>query len=261
MRSVHTLASVQSHLWGTSLPCLAFGTPGSLICDCVSFTLPPSCPPWLHGHYPLRSYYGALTPARLLPAPGQVSLITECAFPDIPSPTTPCAPVSRQCSLLRAGLTSDSPCRAVGGSSDFARCSQSRQSHKAVSSLCRGRCGPSVLRTVLSFPVALHALSPGRSYFQLVAGSTATEGLPPSHTRSFSSARARRLAAAFGNRDRVSRTPRRFALHTARAMQTGLERARASAAFLAARWGRRPFNAARSPKLLAGFAGTPRHIH
>jgi hypothetical protein len=81
---------------------------------------------------------GTLTPARLLPAPGQVSLITKCAFPDIPSPTTPCAPVSRQCSLLRAGLTSDSPCRAVGGSSDFARCSQSRQSHKAVSSLCRG---------------------------------------------------------------------------------------------------------------------------
>ena len=58
MRSVHTLASVQSHLWGTSLPCLAIGTPGSLNCDCVSFTLPPSCPPWLHGHYPLRSYYG-----------------------------------------------------------------------------------------------------------------------------------------------------------------------------------------------------------
>src|SRR5580658_180945 len=61
MRSVHTLASVQSHFGGTSLPCLAplwRGTPGSLNCVCVSFTLPPSCPPWLHGHYPLRSYYG-----------------------------------------------------------------------------------------------------------------------------------------------------------------------------------------------------------
>ena len=81
---------------------------------------------------------GTLTPARLLPALGQVSLITERAFPDIPSPTTPCAPVSRRCSWFRAGLTSDSPCRAVGVSSDFARCSQSRQSHKAVSSLCRG---------------------------------------------------------------------------------------------------------------------------
>jgi hypothetical protein len=58
MRSVHTLASVQSHFWGTSLPCLAFGTSGSRHCDCASFTPPPSCPPWLHGHYPLRRYYG-----------------------------------------------------------------------------------------------------------------------------------------------------------------------------------------------------------
>ena len=47
-----------------------------------------------------------------------------------------------------------------------------------------------VLRTILSFPVALHALLPGRSYFHLVAGSTATEGLPPSNARSFSSALA-----------------------------------------------------------------------
>src|SRR5438552_4279532 len=60
MRSVHTLASVHAHWGATSLPCLAFvrGTPGSLICNCVSFTLPLSCPPWLHGHYPLHSYYG-----------------------------------------------------------------------------------------------------------------------------------------------------------------------------------------------------------
>ena len=65
-------------------------------------------------------------------------MIIQCAFPDIPSPTTPCAPVSRRCSWFPTGLTSVSPCRAIGGSSDFARCSQSRQSHKAVSSLCRG---------------------------------------------------------------------------------------------------------------------------
>src|SRR5665213_714548 len=58
MRSVHTLASVHSHFWGTSLPCLAIGTPGSLNCVCVSFTRPPSCPPWLHGHYPFLCYYG-----------------------------------------------------------------------------------------------------------------------------------------------------------------------------------------------------------
>ena len=58
MRSVHTLASVHSHCGATSLPGLARGTPGSLICSCVSFTPPPSCPPWLHGRYSLRRYYG-----------------------------------------------------------------------------------------------------------------------------------------------------------------------------------------------------------
>lgn len=57
MRSVHTAASVHSHWGGTSLPCLAFGTPGSCICSGVSFTRPPSCPPWLHGRYPLLRYY------------------------------------------------------------------------------------------------------------------------------------------------------------------------------------------------------------
>jgi len=57
MRSVHTTSSVHSHRGATSLPCLAFGTPGSFICSCVSFTLPPSYPPSLHGHYPLRRYY------------------------------------------------------------------------------------------------------------------------------------------------------------------------------------------------------------
>jgi hypothetical protein len=40
--------------------------------------------------------------------------------------------------LLRAVLAPGSPGRATGGSSDFAHCSQSRQSHKAESSLCRG---------------------------------------------------------------------------------------------------------------------------
>ena len=58
MRSVHTLASVQAHFGLTSLPCLARGTPGRFNCCAVSFTLPPSCPPWLHGRYPLPRYYG-----------------------------------------------------------------------------------------------------------------------------------------------------------------------------------------------------------
>jgi hypothetical protein len=57
MRWVHTAASVHSHCGGTSLPCLACGTPGSFICSCVGFTLPPSCPPSLRGHYPFHRYY------------------------------------------------------------------------------------------------------------------------------------------------------------------------------------------------------------
>src|SRR3977135_3578699 len=43
-----------------------------------------------------------------------------------------------------------------------------------------------VLRTICSFPVALHLVSPRRSYFPLLAGSSAKEGLPPSHARSLS---------------------------------------------------------------------------
>src|SRR6266404_2564803 len=50
-----------------------------------------------------------------------------------------------------------------------------------------------VLRTVRSLPVALHKASLACSYFQLLAGSSAKEGLPPSGTCSLSSARARRL--------------------------------------------------------------------
>src|SRR5213075_889861 len=158
------------------------------------------CPSRFHFPTPLGSTVvtrfiatmGALNPALLLPAPRQVSLITERAFPDIPSPTTPCAPVFRRYFLFRAGLAPDSLCLAIGGSSDFAQWSQSHQSHQAVSSLCRGRMTrPSVLRTIFSFPVALHIPSPVCSYFQLVAGSTTTEGLSPSHARSLSSARPR----------------------------------------------------------------------
>src|SRR6266481_6879474 len=55
---------------------------------------------------------------------------------------------------------------------------------------------PSALRTVFSFPVALHIPSPVCSYFQLVAGSTTTEGLSPSNARSLSSARARTFQSA-----------------------------------------------------------------
>jgi hypothetical protein len=79
-----------------------------------------------------------LTPDPLLPAPDQVSLVHGRALPDIPSPPTPC--VSAPAMLRAPGrLGPRFAFPAIGGSSDFAHCSQSRQSHKAVSSLCRGR--------------------------------------------------------------------------------------------------------------------------
>src|ERR1035438_777802 len=102
----------------------------------------------------------------------------------------PHAPLFRPCLLLRTGLTPASRGCAIGGSSDFALCSQSRQSHKAVSSSFRGfTINPSVLRTIHSLPVALHPVSPRRSYFPLLAFSSAREGLPPSYAHSISSAR------------------------------------------------------------------------
>jgi len=80
---------------------------------------------------------GALTPALLRPAPGQVSLITERALPDIQSPPTRCAPFPAM--LLAPGrLGPRFALAAIGVSSDFVHCSQSRQSHLAVSSLFRG---------------------------------------------------------------------------------------------------------------------------
>ena len=55
-----------------------------------------------------------------------------------------------------------------------------------------------VLRTIRSLPVALHPVSPRRSYFQFLAGSSATEGLSPSCARSLSSA-PKRLAEPRGH--------------------------------------------------------------
>src|SRR2546425_10707690 len=103
------------------------------------------CPSRFHFPTPLGSTVvtrfiatmGALTPALLLPAPRQVSLITERAFPDIPSPTTPCAPVFRRYFLFRAGLAPDSLCLAIGGFLGFAFWSPAYSSPSARSSLCR----------------------------------------------------------------------------------------------------------------------------
>jgi len=79
---------------------------------------------------------GTLTPVPL--PPEQISLVTQRALRNIPSPTTPCVPAHRRFFLFRAGLASDSPSQAIGGSSDFDHCSQSHQSHEAESSSCRG---------------------------------------------------------------------------------------------------------------------------
>src|SRR6266513_2588466 len=103
------------------------------------------CPSRFHFPTPLGSTVatrfvatmGALTPTLLLPAPGQVSLITGHALPDIQSPTTPCAPVPAML-LAPVRLGHRLAWEAIGGSSDFVHDSQSRQSHRAVSSSYRG---------------------------------------------------------------------------------------------------------------------------
>ena len=99
-----------------------------------------------------------LTPDPLLPAPGQVSLVHARALPDIPSPPTPCA--SAPAMLPAPGrLGPRFACPAIGGSSDFAHCSQSRQSHMAVSSLC---CGSSLARQFYGLSVHFRLLSTSR---------------------------------------------------------------------------------------------------
>ena len=109
MRSVHTLASVHSHWDGTSLPCLALGTPGSLICSCVCFTPPLSCPPWLHGRYPLHRYYGDSDscPAPSRTRTGLLDYLTCISGHSVSN--HPGAPAFRRCFCFRAGLATDSP--------------------------------------------------------------------------------------------------------------------------------------------------------
>ena len=58
MRSVQTSASVRSHCGGTSLPCLARGTPGRFNCSVWFIAPSPSCPPFTLScfHRRLRYY-------------------------------------------------------------------------------------------------------------------------------------------------------------------------------------------------------------
>ena len=175
-----------------TLPCIAIGTCGSLICSDASLTLPPSCPPSLHGHYPLHRYY---EDSDSCPAPSSSRtgiLDSRTCISGHSVSNHPMRPCHRPCFAFRAGLANDS----LG--------SRYRQffglrSFLAVSSVASGRIefvsqafhGPSFLRTILSFPVALHALSPRRSYFPLLAFSSTRERLSPSYACSLSSALGR----------------------------------------------------------------------
>ena len=196
MRSVHTLAWVHAHLGGTSLPCLAFwkGTPGSLICSCVSFTLSTFLSPFApRGLAASNATTKTLTPALLFyrhqdMSPWFTRTCTLWTFRLQPLQAPPSSGHS-SCSGRAWPVTRFS--FAITGSSDFAHYSQSHQSLWAESSLYRLRPmkAQTVLRTIQSLPVALHPVSPRRSYFQLLAGSSAREGLSPSCARLLPSAR------------------------------------------------------------------------
>ena len=125
----------------------------------------PSCPLGFTTITRFIATTGTLTPALLLPAPEQVSLITGLALPDIPSPATPCTPF-RPCFWLRSGLASDSLCVAIGGASDFVHGSLSRQSHQAVSSFCRGASLP---RCSTDYPLTSSCSPPRVATTQLLS--------------------------------------------------------------------------------------------
>ncbi len=189
MRSVHTLASVQSHFWATSLPCLALGTPGRDICSCVSFTLPPSCSPSLHGHYPFHRYYGN---SDSCPAPSSTGtglldfMIMHFQTFRLQPPHAPPSSGNTSCSGRAWPPIRFVSLSAVLRTSLIPNCliSRIRPYRVCVAALSWA----AVLRTIRSLPVALHPVSPRRSYFPLLAGSSAKEGLSPSCARSLSSA-------------------------------------------------------------------------
>jgi len=141
---------------------------------------------------------GTLTSAPLPPA--QFSLVTQRTLLDIPSPTTPCAPVFRQCFLIRAGLAPDSPCRlsAVLWTSFVASSLVNRMKPNRV--CVEELYCPSALRTIRLLPVALHGSFLNRSYLQSLAGSAARQGLSPCDVRCIPSALAAGIPACRGGR-------------------------------------------------------------
>lgn len=190
MRSVHTLASVHAHGGRTSLPCLASGTPGSFSCPCVSFTPPPSCPPWLHGHYPSPRYYGdsdscpapSSTKAGLLGSPtctSRHSVSNHPMRPRLPAMLLAPGGLGQRFALLCY--------RQFFG----------LRSLLAVSSVASGRIefgsqlpiGPQFYGLSVHFQLLSTRCHHPCSYFQLPAGSSAREGLSPSNARLLPSAR------------------------------------------------------------------------
>ena len=175
-----------------ALPCVARGTRGSCVCSSVSLLLPPPYPPSLHDRYSLPRYYEDSD---------------SC-----PAPSSARTGILDSCSCTSRHSVSNHPMRprlpamlaAPGGlglrlALDCYRRFFGLRSLLAVSSVASGRIEfvsqpttwTAVLRTICSLPVALHPVSPRRSYFQLLAGSSTREGLPPSCARSLSSARVR----------------------------------------------------------------------
>ena len=84
MRSVHTLRSTHPHRAWASPACLGKAGLAPLLSTAAgscsfagSFTLPLSCVPSLHGHYPLHRYYGRSDFLRRLfgPLPGMNSVL------------------------------------------------------------------------------------------------------------------------------------------------------------------------------------------
>ena len=159
MRSVHTASSVHSHWGGISLPCLAKGTPGSLICSCVAFTLPLSCPPSLHGRYPLpRSYEGSDSCSA--PFCTRTGILGSCTDASGHSISTH---VIRPCASDALALAQAWPPIRFGGYRRFFGLRTLPAVSSVVSSRIEFVLGIAIgflsLRTIRSLPVALHLTS------------------------------------------------------------------------------------------------------
>jgi len=148
---------------------------------------PRPCPPWLHGRYPLPSYY-------------------EDSDPDRPVRHQPWFPASRhldfptfrlQPSTVLVQTRSTPSTLAALFCSGFAFHSKARQNRRPNRVHLAPNRG-SLLRTVRSLPVASHpGVSPRRSYFRLlVLQCRPGQGLPPCYPSALSGARARASAPA-----------------------------------------------------------------